>query len=86
MGFMSDIGRISAAVLLAAGLAGCVEVVSADPDKVSVDTGYFGEYVPGTREWLAWLSAREHCAKFSKVPVIDELKGSVAQYKCVTEK
>ena len=80
------VGKIAAGSVLAVFLTGCVEVVSGDAQTVSVDTGQIGEIAPGTREWLSWWEAREHCAAHSKSPQIVDLKGSVAIYKCVPKK
>lgn len=78
--------RIAASMVLTILLAGCNEVVSGDAQTFSVNTGFIGEYAPGTREWLSWLQARDHCALDSKSPEIVDLKGPVAIYKCVTDK
>ena len=78
--------KCAAGMVSAVLLAGCTEVVSGNAQIVSVDTGFLGEYAPGTREWLSWLQARNHCALHSKSPEIVDLKGSVAIYKCVAGK
>ena len=67
-------------------LAGCTKITAGDANTVSVDTGDVGNIAPGTREWLSWLQAKEHCEKYSKVPEIHDLKGSKAIYKCVAKK
>ncbi len=82
---MNFIGKIAAGMCLAVLLTGCAEVVSGDAQMVSIDTGNLGVIVPGTREWLSWLQARDHCALHSKSPEIVDLKGSVAVYKCVPD-
>ena len=83
---MKFVGKIATGMVLAILLAGCSEVVSGDAQTFSVNTGFIGEYAPGTREWLSWWQARDHCALDSKSPEIVDLKGSVAIYKCVTDK
>ncbi|MDA1324542.1 MAG: hypothetical protein O3C34_07335 [Proteobacteria bacterium] len=80
------IGRIATGIFVAVLLTGCAEVISGDAQRVSISTGFLGEYAPGTREWLSWLQARDHCALHSKSPEIEDLKGSVALYKCVADK
>jgi hypothetical protein len=81
-------GSLKFVRVLAAGLllAGCSGVVSGDARTVSVDTGYIGSIAPGTREWLSWPQARDHCAVHGGSPEIADLKGSVAIYKCVPDK
>jgi hypothetical protein len=79
------IPRILAAAI-AVSLAAACEIVARDADGVSVDVGYLGEVAPGTRAWLSWLQANEHCAQFGKEPELIDLKGSVAVYRCVLEK
>ena len=85
MGHLNYTGKIAAGIFLAVLSTGCAEVVSGDAQKVSIDTGDLGEIAPGTREWLSWLQARDHCALHSKSPEIVDLKGSVAMYKCVAD-
>ncbi len=82
---MNFIGKIAAGICLAVLLTGCAEVVTSDAQQVSIDTGYFGEFVPGTRQWLSWLQARDHCALHSKSSKIVDLTGSVAVYECVPD-
>ena len=79
-------GKFAAGILLAFLLSGCAELVSSDARTVRIDTGFLGEIAPGTREWLSWLQARDHCALHAKSPEILDLKGSVALYKCVAGK
>ena len=83
---MKFVDKIAASLCLAALFAGCAEVVSGDAQTVRVDTGDLGDIAPGTREWLSWSRAREHCAAHAKSPEIVDLKGSVAIYKCVAKK
>jgi hypothetical protein len=83
---MASAGKILGFVCMVVLLAGCTKVISGDAGSVSVDTGDVGKIAPGTREWLSWLQARDHCAKFAKVPEIADLKGAVASYKCVPKK
>jgi hypothetical protein len=64
-------------------LAGCTAVVEGGAESVSVDTGQFGEIAPGTRGWLGWLKANEHCAAYGRRPQLAELSGSIARYRCV---
>ena len=78
--------RQLAAALLALALAAACEIVARDADGVSVDVGYLGEVAPGTRAWLSWLQANEHCAQFGKEPELVDLRGPVAVYRCVPEK
>jgi hypothetical protein len=80
---MKLVGKFAAGMVLAVLFSGCAEVVSGDTQTVRVDTGDLGNIAPGTREWLSWWRAREHCAAHSKSPEIVDLKGSVAIYKCV---
>lgn len=82
MGYGKAIPRFAAAAVLAGILAGC-EGTTGDAQGVRVETGIIGHYVPDTREWLSRLQAREHCAKFDKAAQIEDLKGSIAIYKCV---
>ena len=86
MGHMKYIGKIAAGIIFVALSTGCAEVISGDAQKVNIDTGDLGQIAPGTREWLSWLQARDHCVRFSKSPEIVDLKGSIAMYKCVAEK
>jgi len=86
MRHMTFTGKIAAGIFLAVLLTGCAEGVPGNAQKVTVDTGYLGQYMPGTREWFSWLQAREYCARQSKLPEIEDLKGSVAIYKCVPDK
>lgn len=79
------VGKIGAGLFLAVFLAGCAQVVSGDSRMVNIDTRDLGEIAPGTREWLSWLQARDHCARYSKSPEIVDLRGSIAIYKCVAE-
>ena len=81
-----QIPKIVAAILIFALSAGCAEIVKGDAQKVDIDTGFLGEVAPGTREWLSWLQAREHCTRFGKSPEIVDLKGSLTKYKCIVEK
>ncbi len=67
-------------------LAGCAQVVSATPEEVRVDTDWLGEVAPGTRIWLSWFHANEHCAAYGRKPKIADLKGGLAIYKCVEGK
>jgi hypothetical protein len=83
---MAFTGKIAAGICLAVLLTGCAEGVPGDARKLTVDTGYLGQFMPGTREWFSWLQAREYCARQSGSPEIEDLKGSVATYKCVPEK
>ena len=83
---MKCLGKISAGILLAVLVTGCAELVSGDAQNVRIDTGYLGQFAPGTRQWLSWLQASDHCALHSKSPEIVDLKGSVAVYRCVPDK
>jgi hypothetical protein len=80
----SDV-RALAAVVMMITVAGCAEIVSSGPDEVQVDTGQFGELVPGTRQWISWLEANEHCSRFGRKPKLVDLRDSVAVYRCVPE-
>lgn len=73
-------------VAVALWLAGCSQVVSATPEEVRINTDWLGEIAPGTRVWLSWLKANEHCAAHGRKPEIADFKGEVAIYKCVDEK
>ena len=86
MRHMKYFAKIAAGTLMAVLFTGCAEVISGDAQKVSIDTGDLGEFAPGTREWLSWLQARDHCALHAKSPEIVDLKGSIAIYKCVADK
>jgi len=86
MRLLTVIGKFAASVIVAALLTGWAQVVSGDAQKVSINTGFLGKYAPGTREWLSWLQASDHCAMHSKVPAIVDLKGSLALYRCVADK
>ena len=77
--------RLVAIVFAAAMMTGCTQVVSSGPDEIQVDTGQFGSLVPGTRQWISWFEANEHCAEFGKKPKLVDLKDTVAVYRCVTE-
>lgn len=83
---MNAAGKLFACMGLAVFLSGCAEVVSGDAQTVRVDTGDLGKFAPGTREWLSWWQAREHCAHHARSPEIVDLRGSVAVYKCVADK
>ena len=83
---MRILAKLVAGFVLIFAATGCAEVVKGDSDTVHVDTGDLGEIAQGTREWLSYLQAREHCAKYSKSPEIVDLKGPVAIYKCVADK
>ncbi len=72
-----------AVLVSAAFLVGCSTVVEATPEKISIDTGEFGEVMPGTRMWLSWLKANEHCAAQGRRPKLIDLRGSVAHYRCI---
>lgn len=65
-------------------LAGCAEVVSRSPERVSVDTASYGlgEILPGMRQWMGWLAANEHCAAQGKSPELEDMKGTVVTYRC----
>ena len=75
-----------AVIVAALSLAGCTQVVSATPEEVRIDTDWLGKIAPGTRQWLSWFSANEHCAAYGKKPKIADLRGGLAIYKCVEEK
>lgn len=81
---MQFIGSIFIPAMLGGLLAGC-SVVKATPDEVSVDTELVGELMPGTRHWLGWLRANEHCAAQGKSPQLHDLTGTVAVYRCVSD-
>lgn len=83
---MKLVRKIASGFCMAIVLAGCTKVVSGDAQTVSVDTGDLGNIAPGTREWLSWIDARDHCAQYGKSPAIADLKGTVATYKCVAKK
>ena len=83
---MKFVGKFAAGLCLAVLFTGCAEVVSGDAQTVRVDTGDLGDIAPGTREWLSWVQARDHCALHSKSPEIADIKGSVAIYNCVADK
>jgi len=85
MRHMKFVGKIAAGILIAVLFTGCAEVVSGDARTVRVDTGDLGDIAPGTREWLSWSRAREHCTAHAKSPEIVDLKGSVAIYNCVAK-
>ncbi len=75
----------AACVAFGITLAGCTAVIEGGAESVSVDTGQFGEIVPGTRGWLGWLTANEHCAAFGRRPRLAGLSGTIARYRCVKE-
>lgn len=83
---MKYINKFSVVIIAAIISTGCARVISGDAQTVSVDTRDLGEIAPGTREWLSWWEARDHCARHSKSPEILDLKGSIAIYKCVEKK
>jgi hypothetical protein len=73
-------------LLAALLLGGCATVIEGGAEKVSVDTGDLGHYAPGIRAWIGWLKANEHCAAFGRKPVLADLAGRTASYRCVVEK
>jgi hypothetical protein len=79
-------GSIAAAIVLTFLITGCSEVVSGNGQTVSIDTGDLGSIAPGTREWLSWIQARDHCARYSKSPQIVDLKATIATYECIPNK
>lgn len=74
-----------AAIAAALALAGCVNVVGATPDEVRIDTRWLGKLAPGTRIWLSWTRANEHCAAHGKKPEIVDLRDRIAIYRCVDQ-
>ena len=75
----------AASVAFGVTLAGCTAVIEGGAESVSVDTGQFGEIVPGARGWLGWLTANEHCAAFGRRPQLAGLSRTIARYRCVKE-
>ncbi len=82
---MGTTGWCAACVAFGITLAGCTTVIEGGAESVSVDTGQFGKIVPGTRGWLGWLKANEHCAAFGRRPQLAGLSGTIARYRCVKE-
>lgn len=67
-------------------VVGCAEVVKKTPHEVHVDTGELGQLVPGSRHWVALISAREHCNSLSKETTLEDLKEGVVIYRCTSPK
>ncbi len=72
-------------VLCAVLIAGCTEVVKSTPNEIHVDTRELGQLMPGSRHWLAMISARNHCNSLSKDAVLEDIKGEVVIYRCVSQ-
>ena len=78
--------RIAASALCGLLVVGCTEVVKKTPHEVHVDTGELGQLMPGSRHWLALISAREHCSSLAKEATLEDLKDGVVIYRCVNPK
>ena len=81
-GPLSDCCRIGALALCALLIVGCTEVVKSTPNEIHVDTGELGQLMPGSRHWLALISATKHCDDLAKKATLEDLKGEVVIYRC----
>ena len=79
---LSDCFRIVALILCALLIVGCTEVVKSTPNEIHVDTGELGQLMPGSRHWLALISATKHCDDLAKKATLEDLKGEVVIYRC----
>jgi len=82
-GILSDIFRVGALTLYVLLIVGCTEVVKSTTSAIHVDTGELGQLVPGSRHWLALISAKKHCDGLSKKAILEDLKEEVVFYRCV---
>jgi hypothetical protein len=82
---LSDCLPKGALMLCALLTVGCTEVVKSTPNEIHVDTGGLGQLMPGSRHWLALISATKHCDGLSKKATLEDLKGEVVVYRCTDQ-
>jgi hypothetical protein len=81
-GVLSDLFRLGALTLCVLLIVGCTEVVKSTPNEIHIDTGELGQLVPGSRHWLALISAKKHCDDLSKNATLEGLKEEIVVYRC----
>jgi hypothetical protein len=77
--------RTGILMLCALFIIGCTEVVKSTPKEIHIDTGELGQLMPGSRHWLALISATKHCEDLSKKATLEDLKGTVVIYRCADQ-
>jgi len=68
--------------LPALALSGCAGVEQADEKTITIGTGDLGLLAPGLRQFISYLDARAHCAKFGKEASLFDLKEKTAIWRC----